>query len=77
MFMHESPSYNITSQLYDVTIGIVGHSSGARSMLPPGAHRSISMANNFLYINTIIINVHAHSCNMVTEQKNNGTVDII
>jgi len=77
MFMHESPSYNITPQLYAVTIGIVGNSSGAGSMLPPGVHRSISIANNFLFINMIIINFHAHSCNMVTEEKNNGTVDII
>jgi len=77
MFMHESPSYNITPQLCAVTIGIVGNSSGEESMLPPGVHRSISIANNFLFINTIIINFHAYSCNMVTEKKNNGTVDII
>ena len=69
MFMHESPSYNITPQLYAVTIGIVGHSRGAGSMLPPGVHRSISIANNFLFIYTNIINFHVHTCNMVTEQK--------
>lgn len=46
-------------------------------MLRPGVHQSISVANNFLVICTIINNFHVHSRDMPETNIYIGTTDMV
>jgi hypothetical protein len=62
MFMHESPSYNITPQLYTVTIGIVGHSSARGQCCHQTCTDQLaSLMTSYLYarLSSIFMAMHA------------------